>query len=496
MAVKPNILIIHADQHRFDCLGCMGNNDIRTPNIDALARDGVVFKNCFSTFPVCTPSRYSFITGLYAHQHLGWSNKSTLPRGIATFPRILKHNGYETACVGKMHYTPTYADVGFETMVLAEQDGPGRYDDDYHRYLRDKGLVDGVDLRDQVIEYRRSAGKDYFENYGIEPSNLLEEDYSTTWIGDRAVEVLGGWVPEKPALLMVGFIKPHHPHDAPHPWCEMYDDPEKITMLPGWTDECLSRDMAFNRGYFDYTNLTGSAMKKVMAQYYSSISQIDNQVGRFVEILKEKGLYENTLVVFTSDHGDYLGFHHLILKSNYMYDPVIKVPLVVKYPRSFESGRESTGLVSVIDLTATILDQSGCPIPQHLWDSVMPLDVDEGREFVYAEDNHGNYMVRSRSRKLLLCKSKKSQFFDLELDPLELHNVIDDPVYKADVEALKWQLSRWALFESRSTLHLDEFGPTNSSKNAMRIDDGHRLEIKEYFRNKMKNFLGEKYPEE
>ena len=131
----PNILLIHADQHRFDCLGAYGHPDIRTPNIDALAADGVRYENSFCPFPVCTPSRYSLLSGQYVHQHRGWDNHCTLPPGTETFPAILKQAGYKTAAVGKMHFTPTYLDVGFDEMVLAEQDGPGRWDDDYHRQL-------------------------------------------------------------------------------------------------------------------------------------------------------------------------------------------------------------------------------------------------------------------------------------------------------------------------------------------------------------------------
>ena len=149
MPNPPNILIIHADQHRYDCLGAYGNVEIRTPNLDALARDGVVYENSFCPFPICTPSRYSLLSGLYVHQHLGWTNHSTLPTGLATFPRVLREGGYRTAAVGKMHFTPTYLDVGFAQMALAEQDGPGRYDDDYHRWLQAVGLCDRLDLTDE-----------------------------------------------------------------------------------------------------------------------------------------------------------------------------------------------------------------------------------------------------------------------------------------------------------------------------------------------------------
>ena len=306
---RPNVLIIHTDQHRMDTLGAYGNKDVRTPNIDALAADGVTYRNSFCRYPVCTPSRYSLLTGLYVHQHLGWNNRSTLPSGLATLPRILKQAGYHTKAVGKMHFTPTYLDVGFEEMELAEQDGPGRYDDDYHRYLQSNGLADRLDLIDQVLEFRKDAPREYWESFGAVESDLPEEHHSTTWIGDRAAEAMGRWSAERPNLLMVGFIKPHHPMDPPAPWSRMYD-PKALSLLDGWTESPLPGDLAFQKGYFDYTQLTQERLSRAMAMYYATVSQIDHHVGRMIDLLKQRRLYDDTLIVFTSDHGDYLGFHH------------------------------------------------------------------------------------------------------------------------------------------------------------------------------------------
>lgn len=211
---KPNILLIMTDQHRIDCLGAYGNREIATPNIDALAEDGVRFTNSFCPYPVCTPSRYSLISGLYVHEHRGWTNHSTLPPEIETFPAILRRAGYRTKAVGKMHYTPTYLNVGFEEMILAEQNGPGRWDDDYHRALHTQGLIDRNDLEDQESEYRRNARPEYWETFGALPSNLPKQYHSTEWIGERANETLQHWGPSD-QLLAVSFIKPHHPFDPP-----------------------------------------------------------------------------------------------------------------------------------------------------------------------------------------------------------------------------------------------------------------------------------------
>ncbi len=480
---KPNILIIHADEHRADCLGVHGNKDIQTPHIDGLARDGVTFRNCFSTFPLCTPARHSLLTGLYVHQHLGWTNQCTIPPGIATFPRILKEKGYQTACVGKMHFTPSYADYGFDEMFLAEQDGPGRYDDDYHRYLMDKWLIDWIDMQDQVGEFRSKAPPEYTANFGTDPSNLPEAEYSTTWIANRACEVISSWQGGG-HMLLVGFIKPHHPFDAPPPWSDKYD-PVKLTLLPGWTDACLPLDRAFSKGHFDYSKLTPEKMKVILAKYYASISQIDHHVGHMVALLKKMGLYENTMIIYTSDHGDFMGHHHMILKANYMYDPEIRVPLVVKYPGDAPKGVVEEKLVSIIDTTATILDVAGCLIPKELWESVAPLR-DADRDAVFAEDNQHNYMVRTRDRKLLLCPQRKSQFFDLTSDPHELTNLFDDPKHQAEISQLKERLLRWLAFETPPPLHVDEGGPVGNGPNVQTYMDPQHKKVEGWLKQKMR----------
>lgn len=176
---QPNVLVLHVDQLRIDCLGAYGNPDVKTPHIDHLASDGVRYTNSFCAFPVCTPSRYSLLSGRYVHEHGGWDNRSTLSPKIATFPRVFRAAGYRTKAVGKMHFTPTYLDAGFDELLLAEQDGPGRWDDDYHRYLMRLGLVDRNDLEGQRAEYRRDAPQEYWDQLHAMVSNLPEAHHST-----------------------------------------------------------------------------------------------------------------------------------------------------------------------------------------------------------------------------------------------------------------------------------------------------------------------------
>ena len=423
---KPNILLFLADQHRQDCLSMYGNKDVISPNLETLAENGVVFDSHFCPYPVCTPSRYSLLTGMYPHEHLGTSNYCTLPGGFETFPRILHRAGYNTAAVGKMHFAPTYLDVGFQKLVLAEQDGPGRFEDDYHKYLKGLNLIDAIDLYDQRGEYRKNAPEEYWKTFGAMPSDLPEEHHSTTWITDRALDEINTWG-KGGNLLMVGYIKPHHPFDPPGKYAEMYDK-NALSILPGYTEKIPAADVSKGPYYFDYTHYNEDTLRHVMAMYYGTISHIDDSVGRIISLLREKDLYDDTMIIYTADHGDYMGHHHLILKGGFMYDPLIKIPLIIKYPGEAEpnrKGREQT-LTSTIDLPAMILDQCSITVPETMKSTIRG-------DYAFAENfkNTKDYMVRSSTHKLLIEGSMDNvKLFDLQKDPFELNDISKEPANK------------------------------------------------------------------
>ena len=486
MSTKPNILIIQADQHRYDCLGAYGNSDIQTPHLDALANDAVRYDNSFCPYPVCTPSRYSFLTGLYVRQHLGGSNHCTIPAGLSTFPRILRNAGYTTKAVGKMHLTPTYLDVGFQTMQLAEQNGAGRYDDDYHRWLQAADKTNCIDLMDQEHEYRQYAPKKYWDTVGAMESDLDEAHHSTSWIAARALETLDTW-DNSGHLLMTSFIKPHHPFDPPAPWSNLYD-PAALSMLSGYTEKPLALDLSYSDGYFPYTQMTETKIRYAMAYYYATISHIDYHVGRIITSLKAKGLYDNTIIIYNSDHGEYMGYHHLLLKGNYMYEPLIKVPLIIKYPGQDRAGTASQDLISTIDIAPTLLHLTGCAVAP----TMQGLDLTQqaaSRQLIFAESGRGNaYMVRSHTHKLLLCRNtKQSQFFDLINDPYELNNRYNIPACQDQIQQFKDALSDWALFDFPYPVHLDANAPTIKGKNIPSDTKNQRTARKAYFQQKMAN---------
>ena len=482
-----------------DCLGAYGNSDIKTPHIDSLASDGVRYDNSFCAFPVCTPSRYSFLCGQYVHEHRGWTNRSTLAPDIETFPKILRATGYRTKAVGKMHFTPTYLDVGFDELVLAEQDGPGRWDDDYHRYLMHHGLVDRNDLEDQLVdEYRPHAPKEYWDTFGALVSNLPEEHHSTTWIAEQAVQTLRDWDDKGGQLLMMGFIKPHHPFDPPSPWHKTYA-PEKLSILPGWTRQCLDYDFQYSRGYFPNDKLTEPMLRLVMAYYYATISQIDYHIGRLIELLKKKGLYRDMLIVYTADHGDFMGFHHMLLKGNYMYDPLVNVPLIIKWPGNDPSKTVSQRMVNNIDLAPTLCLAAGCTPASKMHGKVIQTK-DDGHDLIFAESSGGQQvMARSRTHKLILAAPRngstgspsrtesrdKNLFFDLSKDPLEMNNLYNSPEYRDEVKRMTEALSEWRCKDPKPQAYQDRYLPQINQPNVPPRDLSHRESIIKYYQEKM-----------
>lgn len=462
--MKQNILIIHADQHRQDCIGAYGNRDVKTPNIDSLAKEGVRYDRHYTVYPVCTPSRYSFFSGLYVHQHTAWSNHATLPSGTKTFPRILKENGYHTVACGKMHFTPTYQDIGFEKMILAEQNGDGRYQDDYHTYLMNNGLIDKTDLTDQVDDIRKNASEEYFKSFGAIESDLPLEHHSTSWITRQALAELSGWTSEGGSLLFVGYVKPHHPFDPPAPYSTMYN-PDEISVLDGYTNEIPQCDR--KEGFFDYTSLDEQALRRVTANYYGSITHIDDSVGEMLSLLKEKGLYDQTTIIYTSDHGDYLGFHHMLLKGNFLYEPLAKIPLIIKFPKNSGICGETSALSENIDVMPTILKLCGIDLPASAA-KINLADLNNGRTFAFCEGQYGTeehprlgYMLVKEDKKLIVDGSlERCMLFDLKNDKNELNNLFGNSEYKEDFDSLKNCLIEKMLFNPGGKNHLDENTPS------------------------------------
>jgi arylsulfatase A-like enzyme len=266
--------------------------------------------------------------------------------------------------------------------------------------------------------------------------------------------------------------------------------------MPGWTDATPPHDVEFSAGYFRNADLTLPALRRVMAYYYATLSQIDFHVGRMIERLKRRGLYENTLIIFTSDHGDFMGHHHMILKGGLMYDPLVKVPLIIKWPAGAGQGRAagaappargsaSDALVSNVDVAPTILKQAGCPVPPTM--RGLDLAGNERRDVVFCEvSGYRQLMARTAAHKLILRDAReKSLFFDLGADPLEMNNLYGRPEQAAEIARLTKAVEEWRGPPAAPPNYLDENAPVIGRPNVPRRDDNHRQEMIAYFQQKM-----------
>ena len=419
---RPNIILLLADQHRWDCVGYAGNPDLRTPNLDALAEHGVNFTQAVCPFPLCVPSRVTLMTGQYVSTHGVAGNRDGLPATATTLPGLLHAAGYDTACVGKMHFNPTYANYAFNVMRLSEQDGDGRNEDDYHMWLKDQAAIDQIEVWDQVD--RDSAPPEYWDTFGAMRSNLPEALHSTTWVGDQAVRFLQR--AREPFFLWTGFIKPHHPFDPPEPWDRLYD-PGDLSLPEGCRFPPPEEDTR-REAFFDLRDMTEGKFRRVLAYYYANISHMDQQIGRILATLTSRG-FTNNIVVYCADHGDYMGQHGLIIKGGARpYDALIRVPLVIAGLAGQRRGETDPAMAQLTDVMPTLLEAAAVAVPDTVeGGSLIPQLRRPNaalREAAFIEGGGGLKIARTQRYKLIETSDQDFRaFYDLENDPHEYHNL-------------------------------------------------------------------------
>ena len=457
---RPNVLLITADEMRHDCLGVAGHPLVRTPHLDALAARGVRFTNAYTPYPVCVPARLSIMSGQYAHAHGAMGNGSMIPPGQPTIASLVRDAGYRTAAFGKMHFWPPRTAMGFQHMRLAEQAGAGWKVDEYHSdYLAQRGLVDEWDRWDQHQPYRDQAPAEYWESFGARPSALPEEHYHTTWIAEETIRWLKEQAYDRPFFAWTSFIKPHHPFDPPRPWDTLYD-PATVPPL-GDPTEALAKPLMTaggrrdpRRAFFDLRQFSEEAFARVAAYYYATISHIDHHVGRMLATLQELGRLENTLVVFASDHGDYMGDYGLILKSpSVPYDALARVPLIVAGP-GCRAGAVCDALVSLVDLLPTVAAAGGTPLPpfvqgQDLAPLLADSQVSDGakawRDAVFSETREIKAVRTEQYKYLYNSRLGIEELYDLQADPGERRDLATDPANAPRILELRRRLLDWLI---------------------------------------------------
>jgi arylsulfatase A-like enzyme len=447
---NPNVLWICTDQQRYDTLGCYGNEHVSTPTIDGLAERGTRFRRCFSQNPVCTPSRASFLTGRYPRTTRARQNGQDLPADEVPVTRMLADEGYTCGLAGKLHlsscnpdrdedpHRERRIDDGYAEFHWSHDVGTGWPTNEYHHWLRQRD-----------VEFERTPILDSDHVTTSVPS----EHHQTTWCAERAIDfVEANRNREEPWLFSVNPFDPHPPFDPPPEYLDPYLDDLGEVPLPNYEEGELEEKDALRRlrasqGFQDewYPEMDDEDHRLVRAAYWAMCDHVDDQVGRLLAALERTGQREETVVVFTSDHGTMLGDHGVYRKGPYMYEPATRVPLIVAGP-GVEEGVDANALVELSDVAPTLLDAAGVDVPDRIQtESLWPIlsgesDPDTHREDVYcehydsmtAEDHsipHGTSVRTDRYRLVRWHVLDDGELYDLREDPDERRDRWNDPEY-------------------------------------------------------------------
>lgn len=450
MSDKPNLIFIMPDQLRADFLGCYGANFLQTPHIDRLAQTGVLYERALSPHPLCVPARCSLLTGMNGIKNGVLDNGQFLrpdyqQMGIRLWPEILAENGYYTAAIGKMHFYPWDSHLGFQYRAIAEDKRWIHIRDDYYHFLKAQGL-------------RKLHGKEhegYFENRGA-IINKIPWEYSVDhYVGQQAVQFIDDFGADGPFAMMVGFPGPHCPYDPSPEFMANINPvlmPEAIPEVEGDTPRIRQQSIRGNLGPWngvDYTEFTPAHKRKIRAHYAASVQQIDYEVGQILAKLEEKGLLDNTIIIFSADHGDYLGDHNLIGKGTF-FETGIHIPLVVSAPGMVGAERRVDKVI-LTDVMPTLLAFAGCDIPGYV--DAHPLPglhcTGEVERDTIIGITQGGWMIDDGTYKLSKYATGEYLLFNLREDPTEQHNLYHNPDYGKVLNRLDTELVRYVMQSMR-----------------------------------------------
>jgi arylsulfatase len=459
---RPNILVLCTDQQRFDAVGAYGNPHIQTPNMDRLASEGTLFERCYVPNPVCAPSRASLLTGRWPSAHGLWANGVALPDHERLVTQDLADAGYDCGLVGKLHLaacedgrTEARRDDGFRVFRWAHDPYPGSPENAYHRWLQ---ATDRERYEAAVTTGTQAA-------FDTLPAEL----HYSRWIGDETIDFLvGGRRTDQPFCFFTNFFDPHHGFGAPSDYLDRYD-PDALPPPVTWPGELETKPpiqaeasrasyAGHARGFRAYSE---QELHEARVAYYAMVTLVDDEIGRVLEALEQAGLADRTLVIFTSDHGEMLGDHQLMLKGPMLYEPAVRVPLILRWPGRVQAGLRRDELVSWVDLTATILDAASLPPPPgNQGESLLPLargeDAVGWRDWALAAYRNSGHpydppvhttMLRTGSWKLIVHhgepateRERSGELYDLASDPMELSNLWDDPDHRETRSRLQERL--------------------------------------------------------
>jgi arylsulfatase A-like enzyme len=454
MKAKPNILLLFTDMQRFDTVGALNNPKIQTPNLDRLVKEGISFASAYSPCPVCVPARWCMHYGQYTRKSGLYVNGNMPQDNGKSLPAVLGEAGYTTSAIGKCHFTPDkLAMRGFQSRQVQEEGCSDPSTDDYCKFLVENGLSSD--------EPHGTRGEMY---YIPQVSQYSEEFHPSAWVGSKSVEFINNQQKgNAPWFLFSSFIHPHPPCAPPKPWHKLYrtqlmqyaNVPDNSEDLYCWINRHQNRYKYRDQG------IDKNLLRTLKAYYYASISFVDYQLGRILNALEAAGQLDNTLIVFTSDHGELLGDYNCFGKRS-MHDGSSRIPMVVRYTKSFTPGEVCQRPVSLVDLFPTFVVEAGGDISKLDLDGENLTEVVNGkskREYVYSqfeEGQKGIYMIVGEKWKYIYSTGDRREFlFDRINDPKETVNKAGTPLLENIQKELKNALLEYLKRENAEDAYVE-----------------------------------------
>ncbi len=482
---RPNILILYTDQQRWDALGVNGNSEIQTPNLNRLAAQGVNFDHYFVQNPVCMPSRVSFLTGRYP-SNLGITHMGVpVPTETVTLPHLLRPYGYHSANIGKLHFLPhanrdhrlPHPTYGFDHLEISDE--PGVYEDAYRAWVRrvapeqlehlSVGLppatatwYETMRIPD-AVKHPQHGGR--FDFKGAVPFPGADGYTHSAFVAEQTMEFLQQQRMEQPFLCIAGFYSPHAPWVVPQRFLDLYD-PATFTLptYPSALEAKRGDDLC-----------SDEQLRSARHGYYAMVSEVDYHIGRILTQVEQQGLADDTIVIFTSDHGEWLGEHLRYGKGYPGSDAVSRVPCIVRWPNGISTpGRTAPRIVEGVDIVPTLLDCAGIQVPPFLQGQSLVRFLCDPSTTAIAEDasehdvgaiartmagenapaalmEHAGWKaLRTAHHRYLIQADGRESLWDLMADPQEYHDVAADASYQSVLSAHRRLLLQKLLAAERS----------------------------------------------